>query len=328
MASNSSSIHLDLKTLAMDFVPNALAMGMLRGLVHQQDEQLKGLDDEISQLRFHLHTLEEQRAKVAESRRLHLALLAPIRKLAPEILGEVFMQHLLHYRSTCSQSTSDRPTSDVRLPLLLVCQRWKRIAIGTPGLWTFSLIGPAPWKSHSGLQMCLDNSGCLPIQVQLDRHGSESSVHWIRLLLHNFHRVAEIKGYSPHLMNQILCQKNILQTRLLKVVRLVGEGSSRRSKHGPLCFESIIEAPPIESLELKNCTNLFSAFCRKPGKLQHLKVEEESDLDVYTPALLDILPFTSSLQSLDLLLPDWMITFKENARTISLPHLRSLTVKG
>jgi len=62
MAPSNTSISFELETLATDFVPNGLAANVLRGLIHQEVEQLKQLDDEATQLRFRLLGLETRRA--------------------------------------------------------------------------------------------------------------------------------------------------------------------------------------------------------------------------------------------------------------------------
>ena len=330
MVSNSSSFSFDLKTHATDYLPDALAADTLRGLIHQQDEQLSCLDDEIAQLRVRLHVLEEQRAELAKFRDLHRAFLAPIRKLAPEILGEVFIQCVLDawngpFENGWHAHGWPAFPSVVRLSLRRVCQRWERIAIGTPGVWTVLRFDATQWQPYDHVQMCLDNSGCLPIQVRLDYCNYIGSVE-IRPLLDNFHRVQEIKGYIFPLMEEILRQRLILPTPLLNVAHLVAEGPPRFSEEERFRLQDIIQAPPIESLHLKGCASLFPVFCRKPDKLQHLKVD--LDRHLYIPALLDILPFSSSLRSLDLQLPTEMVAIGEDVPMIILPHLRSLRVKG
>ena len=129
MVSNSSSFPFDLKIHATDYLPDALATDTLRGLVHQQDEQLSYLNDEIALLRVCLHALEEQRAELAKFRDLHRALLAPIRKLAPEILAEVFIQCAMDVWNGPLPNGWHACTFDDRLSLLRVCQWWK------PGFW-------------------------------------------------------------------------------------------------------------------------------------------------------------------------------------------------
>ena len=173
--------------------------------------------------------------------------------------------------------------------------------------------------------MCLNNSRSLPIQVHLDPYNLKGSSE-IRLLLNNFHRVREIKGYGFPLMQEILRRECILQTPVLRVVHLAG--SARCSQDECFRLQNIIQAPPIESLELKDCLCLFSIFCRNPGKLRRLKLAEERDSDLYTPALLDILPFSSSLQGLHLQLPKQMMAIRKDVPKITLPHLRSLSLMG
>ena len=48
MALNNTFVRFDFETHATDFVPDAVAADTLRGLIHQQDVQLNGFDDEIT----------------------------------------------------------------------------------------------------------------------------------------------------------------------------------------------------------------------------------------------------------------------------------------
>src|SRR5882724_1747955 len=79
----------------MDFLPDAQAAEMLHRLFHHHDEHCKNLDDEIMQLKSRIHSLKARRAVIAKSRNIHRALLPPIRKLPPEILGQMFVQYFL-----------------------------------------------------------------------------------------------------------------------------------------------------------------------------------------------------------------------------------------
>ena len=129
------------------------------GFIQQQDERSKGLDDEIAQKRVRPHALEAPGTELAKFRDLHGALPAPIQKLPPEILGEVFIQSLL---GSWDEGTWSANRRGARPSLLQVCQRWKCTAIGAPGLWTMLRFADGPYNC---VQMCPDNSGCLPIQT-------------------------------------------------------------------------------------------------------------------------------------------------------------------
>jgi len=63
MLSNTTSVYFD-QTHAMDFVLTPLAEEALRGLIRQQDEELEGLDEEITQLIDRTHFLDQRRAEV------------------------------------------------------------------------------------------------------------------------------------------------------------------------------------------------------------------------------------------------------------------------
>jgi len=147
---NSTTISFDLATYATDFIPDTLAAGNLRHLIRQDDEQLKALENEIAQLQASLFFRMAQRSEVPQSHNLRRAFLAPILKLAPKLLGEVFTHILGTWRLPMEEP-------DVRGPLLHVCKRWLRIAIGTPALWTRLRIGKG--DHHSIVPICLQKLG-------------------------------------------------------------------------------------------------------------------------------------------------------------------------
>src|SRR5882724_6318909 len=177
MAPNITSTPFNIETLATDFVPDGLAADTLRGLIYNQVEGLKGLDDDIRQLQARLVVLNAKRVEVASARDIHRVFLAPMRKLAPELLGEVFIQCVRAGRSASR-------AHDIRLSLLQVCQRWKRIAIGTPGMWTTI---PTIHRDRACMSRCLDLSGRLPIKIEMVNNFMGSGPTWPKLL-DNFHR--------------------------------------------------------------------------------------------------------------------------------------------
>jgi len=59
MESNTTSIHFDLETNAMDFVPDAQEAKTLRGFINEQDVQLRIMDNEIAQLNCWINALKE-----------------------------------------------------------------------------------------------------------------------------------------------------------------------------------------------------------------------------------------------------------------------------
>ena len=90
------------------------------------------------------------------------------------------------------------------------------------------------------------------------------------------------------------------------------------------CVKDIIQAPPIESLGLVGSTQYFSVLCPRPGILQHLETYDKWHLDM--PTLQDILEFSSSLESFDFKLPEFIV-IRESIGIILL-QLHSLVLMG
>ncbi|KAH7887151.1 hypothetical protein F5I97DRAFT_2021313, partial [Phlebopus sp. FC_14] len=74
--------------------------------------------------------LRERKSRVQESSKFHRTLTSAIRRLPPEILGEIFLYCLPEYPyiTQCHRYTP--------LVLTWVCQRWRSIAMATPQLWS------------------------------------------------------------------------------------------------------------------------------------------------------------------------------------------------
>src|SRR5882672_9516402 len=127
----------------------------LEGEITRLRAVLDGLTAKLDAFQIYTHSL--------------VALVAPIRRLPPEVLSEIF----LHYND-------ENNISDLQLntaPLLLggVCSRWRTIALSTPRLWTsFALtIQPKYLKSDVMLaKTWLARAGTCPLTIRLASHGS------------------------------------------------------------------------------------------------------------------------------------------------------------
>jgi hypothetical protein len=146
MARTACQFGID--ALATDFFPTCIVEETLRSIISQEDNDICRLTAKLNQLR--------------RSFRVHEALFAPIRRLAPEILGEIF----IHSISVAATVVSFH---EAPLFLLQVCRRWRRVALGTPRLWTVLLVctGPASRRLNQSsiIRMWMENSRALPVQV-------------------------------------------------------------------------------------------------------------------------------------------------------------------
>ncbi|KII88525.1 hypothetical protein PLICRDRAFT_110496, partial [Plicaturopsis crispa FD-325 SS-3] len=92
---------------------------LAREIVDRRREDLARIDEQIDDLR-------QRRERLVESLDDHAALLAPIRRLPPEILSEIFF----HVMPTML-------TVDSRMAPVLgqVCAYWRHVFFSSPKLW-------------------------------------------------------------------------------------------------------------------------------------------------------------------------------------------------
>ncbi|KAF7358720.1 F-box domain-containing protein [Mycena sanguinolenta] len=149
-------------------------------------KELQKYDDKISQLKDELSRLESHRSALDAYHRDCRSLLAPIRRLPPEILGDIFQ--LCRSSEPNFSRSSNRIDCGIAhiaqesmLRVSQVCILWHTIIMGTPSLWnTISLHVSAVWGIPQRTQVTIglikvafERSGTLPLDVRLDgvRHG-------------------------------------------------------------------------------------------------------------------------------------------------------------
>ena len=140
------------------------------------------LDGEITRLNAILDGLTRKRGALQTYTQLHTALVAPIRRLPPEVLSEIF----LRYKDENHNISLPRLN---KAPLLLggVCGRWRTIALSTPRLWnSFALtIRPKYLKSDAMLaKTWLARAAACPLTIRLGSRGDYQNP--MRLLIKVF----------------------------------------------------------------------------------------------------------------------------------------------
>jgi hypothetical protein len=135
-------------------------------LVAQAD--ILRLDGEITRLNAILDGLTRKRDTLQTYTQLHTALVAPIRRLPPEVLSEIFL--------CCKDENNISHPRLNKVPLLLggVCGRWRTVALSTPRLWnSFALtIRPKYLKSDAMLaKTWLARAATCPLTIRLGSRG-------------------------------------------------------------------------------------------------------------------------------------------------------------
>jgi hypothetical protein len=115
------------------YIASEFLAQMICDTISVTQADISRLDSEITRLKAVLDDLTRKRDALRTYTHLHTALVAPIRRLPPEVLSVIF----LHYNDKNNASYS-RLTRLNKVPLMLgnVCSRWRTTIISTPQLWT------------------------------------------------------------------------------------------------------------------------------------------------------------------------------------------------
>ena len=221
----------------------------IRDVISNAESKVALLDDMEENLHRIMQQIEEERRRVRDFADAHRVLVAPVWELPPEILGEVFTfvacgpggdvgaDEILRldspsYNGRLGSSDSPSPPSQASLPrstikksLLLsaVNQHWRRVALGTPQLWTTLIIDSKSIPSTLALgssstpfnfpELCLGRSGTsLPLIISVSCMGVNTNIlNFITPLSHRWKRIvldvpvtmlrllSSLEGRVPHL---------------------------------------------------------------------------------------------------------------------------------
>ncbi|KIJ26211.1 hypothetical protein M422DRAFT_236622, partial [Sphaerobolus stellatus SS14] len=123
--------------LGTDYVPNFLETQSIGEIMARYENTMRGMDAKLEELRNEMARIQDAKQQVQLKLHKLLGLLAPIRRLPPELLGQTFVHALLITPSWPNQDICVNDISSKTMPLVLlrVCKRWRRIALHTPRLF-------------------------------------------------------------------------------------------------------------------------------------------------------------------------------------------------
>ncbi|KAJ7780094.1 hypothetical protein DFH07DRAFT_793748 [Mycena maculata] len=110
----------------------------IQSVVSRTGTRLTYLEAEISLLKDRLKELEDERSALSEYHAQNTVILSPLRRMPPEVLGEIFS-----WTVPSLAELVDREESDIECsPWVLthVSHRWRAIALSTPSLWSLLYI--------------------------------------------------------------------------------------------------------------------------------------------------------------------------------------------
>lgn len=152
--------------------PSVEASSSIKTLIEEHEYQLAAIQDQVEHLKKHLADMEYRQVQTKDALvKLH-ATLAPIKRLPPELLSEIFEQCLDLGNSRVLFSVTARTKM---APLLLgrVCRSWRAIAHATPRLWRDIFVNICDGRYSDKLrkdalpvlQTWLARSGSLPLNL-------------------------------------------------------------------------------------------------------------------------------------------------------------------
>ncbi|KAJ7239597.1 hypothetical protein B0H12DRAFT_1056600, partial [Mycena haematopus] len=109
-------------------VPLDSEVPIIKAAIAKVDASLACIDEEIMQLQSRLKQLEAERDRLSSYRTQSSAILSPLRRMPPEILGEIFSWTI----------PQDIRREEGYSPWFLthISRRWREIAVSTSSLWS------------------------------------------------------------------------------------------------------------------------------------------------------------------------------------------------
>ncbi|KAJ7138214.1 hypothetical protein C8R44DRAFT_341786 [Mycena epipterygia] len=222
---------------------------LVRSVISKAVGRLADLDDAISELRGRMKELEEERALVSTHLAKNAAIISPLRRMPPEVLGEIFswtlpsvgVLHQRHFGVAISPWV-----------LTHVSSHWRAVSLSTPSLWSLIVVDfsheppyPLPMvKAHIQRAHLLkihfyggNESDSRP-QIEIFRCLVEHSVRW--------------QDFCVCLTPDLLPLLTGLRNRLTSLRRLWLEWTDRESQTGVDYIDCFERAPSLVDVAIYN----------------------------------------------------------------------------
>jgi hypothetical protein len=286
---------------------------------------IEELESQIALLDEATAALQLRRADLLQSVKFHKSFLSPVRRLPPEILGEIFSL-VVH---AGFPDDRDLPVTQYAPWLFTrVCRHWSAVALANPSLWSMIYLNLDDRRGELGAvsltKLRLQRSGNLPLTIRIVQDAGDDSFHPVLdvvLASSERWRTADL-NFSYPLLPQITRIRGHLSSLTTLLVSMeacqdvpAGDLAFRnvfavapqlRSLHGIWWYGGDFISAPF-SLPWRQLTRMHITFATNTEALPALR--ELSDLVECHLAFdrIEILPMDHS--------------------TIHLPHLRSLMLQ-
>ncbi|KAF7298726.1 hypothetical protein MIND_00820100 [Mycena indigotica] len=165
--------------LGTNYCPTEDEVQDIRAFLAESQARVDSLNEAIAKL-------QEERDKLMEHITAHQVLCAPIRRLPPDVLRELFAQCLPVGRN-CAMSAREGP-----ILLGRICSSWRSLVRHTPELWSRLHVVEPPLSTWYGavshriqsakvqqrlqaIKLWLDRAGSLPLSISFQRDGERGT---------------------------------------------------------------------------------------------------------------------------------------------------------
>ncbi|KAF8186233.1 hypothetical protein BJ912DRAFT_1060281 [Pholiota molesta] len=311
--------------LHTSFTPSPEEEITIRESIHDIKTTLCSVDDEIARVHATLSALEEYRSALHRTLAYQQSSLSPIRRLPPEIWGEIFLFASAGSAIRCGPR-SETDQEDIPLLLCQICSYWRTVAISVPALWSNIRLDllDMPLLLTPGvlsvLGLCLARSKNEPLTLSFEgKVVMHSSI--LETLMAHSERWKDVSLMSDMLFDShtILGRAKNLRVpnlRRLCINTACDYGTIPRSRL--LAFK---DAPSLRELSLTDVMHPFQCLRISWSQLTHFSskrsifAEGEFTLIMrHMPALVSF--FTESERILEV----------ASTAPVLLPHLRQLSI--
>ncbi|KAK1219983.1 hypothetical protein PQX77_017267 [Marasmius sp. AFHP31] len=165
------------------------------------EEEMKGYEVEINQLRTAMHLLETKKSGLKKTMDRGRSLLSPVHRLPTETLTEIFSH-------ACKHNCLSHSLPPQTIKLSRVCGRWWEVIRSAPKLWSSIII----WFSFRRrkllaleklVRLFLDRSATQPLYLQLCFFNMDQDSNGMSSILHVLHdhaarwQVLDLMGFTP-----------------------------------------------------------------------------------------------------------------------------------
>ncbi|KAJ7606250.1 hypothetical protein FB45DRAFT_848046 [Roridomyces roridus] len=187
----------------------------IKRLVSELEARIDTLEAQIHERRPALDLkLMAERDKLFFQARLYKAVIAPVRRLPPELVCEIFSRVPRKTRTLLDETIIPEP------PWRLghICRSWRQIALTYPSLWNSFTLIQAPYLSHyfprAMIETQLIHAGHAPLHINFDwrEEDTQSSFPW-DLFLPLCHRWASLRIQLPDIQSAEVFLKSLQVTK-------------------------------------------------------------------------------------------------------------------